>query len=212
MHHSSSIAPSRQLQKKTGKTSKSSEQTVNRRNTPFRLAQFDKILNADTVDLVELRKVAWNGVPPMYRPRVWQMLLGYLPSNRERRENTIARKRKEYHDSIPVYYNISEADRTTQDGEILRQILVDLPRTCPYTAFFHQALIQKAMERILYIWSIRHPASGYVQGMNDLLTPILLVSIQPFAPDPLRCDVASLDPVIMVQLYLSLLFSNFAMT
>ena len=30
-------------------------------------------------------------------------------------------------------------------------------------------------ERILYIWAIRHPASGYVQGMNDLVTPFFVV-------------------------------------
>lgn len=31
------------------------------------------------------------------------------------------------------------------------------------------------MERVLYTWAIRHPASGYVQGINDLLTPFLVV-------------------------------------
>lgn len=31
------------------------------------------------------------------------------------------------------------------------------------------------MERILYIWAIRHPASGYVQGINDLVTPLYVV-------------------------------------
>jgi len=31
------------------------------------------------------------------------------------------------------------------------------------------------LERILYVWSIRHPASGYVQGINDLVTPFFQV-------------------------------------
>eukprot|EP00761_Pharyngomonas_kirbyi_P002243 gb/GECH01002247.1/.p1 GENE.gb/GECH01002247.1/~~gb/GECH01002247.1/.p1 ORF type:complete len:211 (+),score=41.06 gb/GECH01002247.1/:1-633(+) len=35
------------------------------------------------------------------------------------------------------------------------------------------------MERILYIWAIRHPASGYVQGINDLATPFLVVFLKP---------------------------------
>ena len=30
-------------------------------------------------------------------------------------------------------------------------------------------------ERILFIWAIRHPASGYVQGINDLVTPYFIV-------------------------------------
>ena len=62
--------------------------------------------------------------------------------------------------------------------------------------FFQQKEIQKAMERILYIWSIRHPASSYVQGMNDLLTPLLLVCMSSFSSDVLRCDVGTLDPQV----------------
>lgn len=78
-----------------------------------------------------------------------------------------------------------------------RQIQVDLPRTNPDMPFFQQKEIQKAMERILYIWSIRHPASSYVQGMNDLLTPLLLVSMDPFSKDVLRCDTATLDTQVI---------------
>ena len=32
--------------------------------------------------------------------------------------------------------------------------------------------------RILYSWAIRHPASGYVQGINDLVTPFFQVYLQ----------------------------------
>jgi len=34
---------------------------------------------------------------------------------------------------------------------------------------------RQSLERILYIWAIRHPASGYVQGINDLATPFFTV-------------------------------------
>jgi len=116
--------------------------------------------------MLALRKVSWNGVPIQYRTMVWQLLLGYMPTNKSRRDATLARKRKEYTDSIPMYFDVSESDRTTQEGETLRQILVDLPRTSPDTPFFQQEPVQRSMERILYIWSIRHPASGY--GKLDL--------------------------------------------
>ncbi len=178
-----------------------------RKVSTYQLAQFEKILSVDTVDMNALRKISWNGVPSHLRPMVWQILLGYLPIKRDRREDNIRRKRKEYQDSIPTYFTISEADRTTQEGETLRQILVDLPRTCPNNPFFHQQAVRKAMERILYIWSIRHPASGYVQGMNDLLTPLLLICMQNYTEDPLRCDVATLDPTVIVS-YLDILFSQ----
>lgn len=164
----------------------------------YRISQFEKLLAMENVDLSALRKLGWNGVPPKYRADVWQMLLGYLPTNKDRRANALNRKRKEYFDSITTYFAVIESDRTKQDEENHSQILIDLPRTTPNVAFFQQSIVQKAMERILYIWSIRHPASGYVQGMNDLLTPLLLICLQPFVEEPLRCDVATLDAGIMV--------------
>jgi hypothetical protein len=164
----------------------------------YRITQFENILSAENVDLNALRKISWNGVPYEYKTMVWQLLLGYLPTNKSRREAAILRKRKEYVDSIPTYFDISDQERTAQEGETLRQILVDLPRTCPDNPFFHQAAVQKAMERILYIWSIRHPACGYVQGMSDLLTPLLLVSMLPFVDDVTRCDVATVESNILM--------------
>ena len=35
--------------------------------------------------------------------------------------------------------------------------------------------MQATLRRLLYIWGVRHPASGYVQGVNDLVTPFLAV-------------------------------------
>ena len=178
--------------------------------SPYRNKQFDKILLAENIDLVALRKLAWNGVPWKYRTQVWQLLLGYMPTNKSRRSTTLIRKRKEYQESVVLYFDIPDSDRTTEETELLRQIIVDIHRTCPMMPFFHQQGIQKLMERILYVWSIRHPASGYVQGMNDLLTPLLLVSLYPHVinnnssssssssssigqTDVLRCDVAQIS-------------------
>lgn len=36
------------------------------------------------------------------------------------------------------------------------------------------------MERILFIWNIRNPACGYVQGMNDIVTPFMVVFLQDY--------------------------------
>ena len=45
-----------------------------------------------------------------------------------------------------------------------RQIHIDIPRMSPVVGLFQQRCVQEIFERILYIWAIRHPASGYVQG------------------------------------------------
>lgn len=45
----------------------------------------------------------------------------------------------------------------------------------PHISLFQQQSVQQMFERILFIWAIRHPASGYVQGINDLVTPFFIV-------------------------------------
>ena len=50
---------------------------------------------------------------------------------------------------------------------------------------------QEIFERILYIWAIRHPASGYVQGINDLVTPFFLVFLEEYCAD--GQEVSELD-------------------
>eukprot|EP00171_Calliarthron_tuberculosum_P010323 IDg10323t1 len=72
--------------------------------------------------------------------------------------------------------NASDADIT------MRQIAVDIPRTCPEHRLFHAPAIQEALTRVLYLWAVRHPASGYVQGMNDLVTPFFFVFLSGHLP------------------------------
>jgi hypothetical protein len=175
--------------------------TVLRSMSEPRVAKFTRLLNEPVVDIEALRELAWSGIPQHLRPLCWRLLLGYLPPNRERRDQILARKRREYRELIPEYYdsaavavagaaaaaaanggmgvglnnNHSSISRATEEESALRQVAVDVPRTAPGVPFFHLPRMQKVLERILYIWGVRHPASGYVQGINDLATPFLAV-------------------------------------
>ncbi|KAI4368300.1 hypothetical protein MLD38_016874 [Melastoma candidum] len=140
-----------------------------------RLMKFTKELSATIVTLERLRELAWSGVPPYMRPMVWRLLLGYAPPNSDRREGVLRRKRLEYLDCVAQFYDIPDTERSDEEIGMLRQISVDCPRTVPDVTFFQQTQVQKSLERILYTWAIRHPASGYVQGINDLVTPFLVV-------------------------------------
>ncbi|RLM69473.1 hypothetical protein C2845_PM17G05980 [Panicum miliaceum] len=111
-----------------------------------RIAKFTEELSRPAVTLDKLRKLAWSGAPPYMRPNIWRLLL-YIP----------------------------DSDRVDEEIDMLSQIAVDCPRTAPDVTFFQNPQIQKSLERILYTWSIRHPASGYVQGIKDLVTPFLVV-------------------------------------
>lgn len=150
----------------------------------YREIQFEKVLgthdetNTNTnhvVKMSELRKISWNGVPPQFRGTCWKILLGYLPTNAMRRQQTLERKRAEYKDAIQQHYYIDDNSRTIQEQETLRQVLVDVPRTAPDVPLFRNEKIKRALSRLLYIWAMRHPASSYVQGINDLATPLFAV-------------------------------------
>ncbi|KAG8644426.1 hypothetical protein MANES_11G127300v8 [Manihot esculenta] len=145
-----------------------------------RVLKFTKELSATTVILERLRELAWSGVPPYMRPDVWRLVLGYAPSNSDRREGVLRRKRLEYLDCVAQFYDIPDTERSDDEINMLRQISVDCPRTAPDITFFLQHQVQKSLERILYTLAIRHPASGYVQGINDLATPFLVVFLSEY--------------------------------
>ncbi|KAF1320919.1 Gtpase-activating protein gyp1-like, partial [Globisporangium splendens] len=115
---------------------------------------------------------------------------GYMPSKQDRREAMLQRKRQEYVELLQQYYYIPDTDRGAKEQTTLRQILVDIPRTNADVKLFQEERIHQLMERVLYTWAIRHPASGYVQGINDLLTPFLVVFLSAYVDEPQTCDLS----------------------
>ncbi|KAJ3227686.1 GTPase-activating protein [Clydaea vesicula] len=104
----------------------------------IRYKKFQALLENNVIDLEQLRKLSWSGIPEEIRATVWKVLMGYLPTNTERRDATLERKRKEY----------EEFYAQTKSGGLDESL-------------HHQV-------RILYCWAIRHPASGYVQDCQDV--------------------------------------------
>lgn len=152
-----------------------------------RCEKFYEVLNNNT-SLAELRKLSWSGIPSPSRAITWRILNGYLPANNERRDETMQRKREEYWSFVKQYYDTRHED-IHQDT--YRQIHIDIPRMSPLVPLFQQTIVQELFERILYIWAIRHPASGYVQGINDLVTPFFIVFLREVVP--LEYDVDTYD-------------------
>ena len=37
----------------------------------------------------------------------------------------------------------------------------------------------QGLERVLFIWAVRHPGSGYVQGINDIAAPFFAAFLEP---------------------------------
>jgi hypothetical protein len=157
--------------------------------TTYKDRQLDAVLFSDIVNMTDLRALCWNGIPPRHRAQAWKILLGYLPTNNARRTQTLARKRAEYKDAILQHYDIDDDVRTLQEQETLRQVLVDVPRTAPEIGLFRNDRIRKALSRLLFVWAMRHPASSYVQGINDLATPLIVVFLANYFQESSMDDV-----------------------
>lgn len=102
------------------------------------------------------------------------------------------KKRQDYADTCEIYNVLLEnPSKNMNDSEYktYKQIAVDIPRTMPEYKLFSIERIRKIMLRLLYVWSIRHPASGYVQGFNDLCTPFILVFLNQY----IEMDLNTLD-------------------
>jgi len=154
-----------------------------------KITNFKKLLFEDSAaDLNQLRSMAWAGIPNSVRPITWKLLLGYLPVIAVKRSSALKRKRAEYEHLVNQYYN----NRGPND-EMWRQIHIDIPRMQPLISIFQQETVQKIFERILYIYSIRHPASGYVQGMNDLVIPFFVVYLSEFIPNDSLSDLENFE-------------------
>lgn len=171
-----------------------------------RINKFKRILQTSTISLSELRDSAWSGIPSEVRAMAWQVLLGYLPTSSERRVTTLERKRKEYLEGVRQAFERGTAGSSGPvaagmtgissfpsanrgrgrglDEAIWHQISIDVPRTNPHLPLYSFEATQKSLERILYVWAIRHPASGYVQGINDLVTPFWQVFLGSYISDP----------------------------
>lgn len=169
-----------------------------------RINKFKRILQNSSVSLPDLRAAAWSGIPEEVRAITWQLLLGHLPTNSERRVTTLERKRKEYLEAVRAAFNGTSTSRTGSsigltnlanqtssasgrgrglDEAVWHQVSIDVPRTNPHIPLYAFEATQRSLERILYVWAIRHPASGYVQGINDLATPFLQVFLGTYITD-----------------------------
>lgn len=160
-------------------------------------------MDTEAVDKRALADAVWAGVPDdENRCEVWQLLLGYRPLARLRREGAVANKRREYaalrhelYDASPAAQALrkGEWDTAGGEGELLTQIRKDLPRMqmrssarCTLDPLIDDVRVRSLMERVLFVWAVRQPAAGYVQGINDVLLPLLLVFL---------ADCAGVSPV-----------------
>lgn len=149
-----------------------------------------------------LRQLVWKGAPPTHRAECWRVLLDMSPANgrqEDLRHTLLQRKRAEYHGFVQRYYynhyhqqQLGDAvldsplcldhfphsppplsSRGPQERQILQQLALDLPRH--KMSLFHDPRTVTRLERMLFLWSLRHPAVGFVQGIDDIMVQFFFV-------------------------------------
>jgi len=154
--------------------------------TPTRTAREERLLELISLPAVPLgatrdeglRCMAWLGVAEPPRPTVWRLLTGYMSVSADRRQRDLQRKRREYFEYVAKYYThgVLAGRATEEERKLHDQILLDLPRHS--MSLYRCPDFRTRLERVLYIWSLRHPASGYVQGMDDIVFPFFVVFLE----------------------------------
>ncbi|ELP94131.1 hypothetical protein EIN_185080 [Entamoeba invadens IP1] len=143
-----------------------------------RLKQFLRVLNVPTVDVAKLRKMSWHGVPFSVRNVVWKYLFNYIPSEVSRVDKVLQKKRSEYQ----TYTKMLSYELTEIEEKTLRQIRLDISRSTTEVPLLSHKVAQKTMENVLFLWALRNPACGYIQGLNDLVIPIFTVFLEEYSP------------------------------
>jgi len=126
-----------------------------------RVAEFDKSLGSEVIDLEFLREQSYRGIPEGggRRATAWRILLGYLPARRNMWEEACQAKRDLYSQLVaemilanpegrgsPVVadhplnpHPASQWQSFFKDNDVLLQIDKDVRRLCPDLTFFQQA-------------------------------------------------------------------------
>mmetsp|Transcript_13373 Transcript_13373/g.35951 ORF Transcript_13373/g.35951 Transcript_13373/m.35951 type:complete len:387 (-) Transcript_13373:796-1956(-) len=115
----------------------------------------------------------------------------YMPARASRRQAVLAQKRAEYYQLHSETCAALGSLDTTGAESTRAQIRKDLSRRAtvalPFVLSECEAL-QAPVEKALFIWSLRHPATGYVQGMNDLCEMLLCAMLLAHLNE--NCDCA----------------------
>uniref|UniRef100_A0A915EHI7 Rab-GAP TBC domain-containing protein n=1 Tax=Ditylenchus dipsaci TaxID=166011 RepID=A0A915EHI7_9BILA len=104
----------------------------------------------EAIDMEQLRKDCWLGIPNTARPLAWRILCGYSPTIHDLRDRTVKQKREEYWLYVEHYFQL----RTEESYQAMfRQIYIDVPRMCPLHPIFQQSVVRECFERMLFVWA-----------------------------------------------------------
>ncbi|KAF2344251.1 Deoxyhypusine synthase [Trinorchestia longiramus] len=148
--------------------------------------EFSRLLSSDLVDIPTLRSLCWGGIPKQHRAISWLILLEIVGESQIERENYLENEHKLFKSCInkssalvqQLYAWLQSPQNSdplaaSKNDPLVRQILLDIRRLGLVDTSDHSKTIQMVL--ILLLVAERTPAVCYIQGMADLLEPVMLV-------------------------------------
>ena len=145
-----------------------------------------KTLNNNNINLSTISNYVLSDVltfQPSLRSLVWKLFLKYLPTNCEKWEENIDKKREEYKSLKNFNYDFPTSK--FEDTRVLELIEKDIKRTYKNINFFNLNNINNEKEtnrdvlkRLLFIFAKKYPKISYVQGFNVIIANIFYVFSQ----------------------------------
>eukprot|EP00798_Chlamydomonas_sp_ICE-L_P024704 gene24704-10340_t len=169
---------------------------------PFeaRVHRFQQELSASRVNIHAIKRLAFDGIPDHenLRATVWKLILGYLSPSSEDWPKDLAARRTQYHvfcdrkeevDDPLRAKDVTSSDHPLsvdpcsswntyfEDNEIMIQVERDVMRTHPDMPFFsgedpEAVSHREEMKRALFMYAKLNPGLRYIQGMNELISPL----------------------------------------
>ncbi|KAM3139099.1 hypothetical protein pb186bvf_008697 [Paramecium bursaria] len=174
------------------------------------IQKFRNLLNQKIIPTDQLKGLAWQGIPSELRGQVWKILLKYSSPNKdanvlfiEKQFTIMERKRNQYYEMCNIYFAVDQ-QYDDKERRILKLISDDVKRTLPDAPIFRNSTVQSMLEKILFIWNIRNPACGYVQGINDIVSPFLITFMQEYIDIDtkkmaINPQLEKIDPILLKQ-------------
>ncbi|TMW55036.1 hypothetical protein Poli38472_013798 [Pythium oligandrum] len=138
------------------------------------------------VDIDAVRARASTGLPDDARPGTWKLLLGLVDSDDVLACEGLTERRAQYHRwrrefqsshagiDNPEQGEADKKDSYARDASLIKEIDKDVCRTrCDLAFFAPGSMQQQWMLRILFVYAKLNPDLGYMQGMNEILAPIV---------------------------------------
>lgn len=80
---------------------------------------------SENIDIEQLQKDCWMGIPHKLRPHAWRILSRYVPTRLDRREMTLKKQREEYWHYVEQYfYTRFDEQHQVTFRQVLRNIIL----------------------------------------------------------------------------------------